>query len=182
MTESVVDTKRLYVVYTLTGSEKKAKLLLEEELSRASEAIQELFGRIVVPTEKVKSAGRTGRVREIVKFPGYLFVEVTLNDETESVIISTNRIRQIDKKPIPRIEAMQLLGDRIEEEEVSPVVEVDFSPGDLVRVVAGPFENMTAEVEEIAITRGKLKVKIDMFGRPTTVELDFNQVITVNER
>ena len=76
-------------------------MLLEEELSRASEAVQEQFGRIVVPTEKVKSAGRTGRVREIVKFPGYLFVEVTFNDETESVIISTNRIRQLTRSLSP---------------------------------------------------------------------------------
>jgi transcriptional antiterminator NusG len=169
-------TKRWYVIHTLTGSEKKAKALLEKSIEQSGQkdiSVEEAFGRVLVPEGSSTRDG--GQTRSIVLYPGYLFIEVDLNPKTESIIRQTSRISSINKNYLSQKEVSELLGEEADSEE-KEIIEINCKVGDSVEIVEGPFKTMTATVEEVLHSSRKLKVTVMMFGRSNSVDLDFKQV------
>ena len=168
-----------YIVHTYSGFENKVKRNLEERVKTLGQ--EDLFGRILVPTEQVVELKKGQKKTSSRKFyPGYILVQMILNDETWHTVMDTAKVTGfvgggIKPSPIPDAEAEVIL--RQMEEGVSrPKPRFRFEEGDDVRVVDGPFSNFQGVVEEVKPDKEKLRVLITIFGRPTPVELDFIQV------
>lgn len=171
--------KNWYVVHTQTGSEDKVKTYLESKV--ASEGLQELISKVVIPVEQVSEV-RSGK-RKISSrkfFPGYLLVEMELDEKTYFLIKTTPGVTGfigLGKKPmpLPQHEVDNIL-KRTEETQVKPSPKIIFEKGEQVRVTEGPFVNFNGSIEEIHPEKGKLKVSVSIFGRATPVELEYWQV------
>jgi transcriptional antiterminator NusG len=151
------------------------------------EGMEEYFGEIHIPTEKVvETKGGTRRVREQKLLPGYIMIQMELNDESWHLVRSTGGVGDFTGaagKPIPMEdhEVRRWLGreeEALEEAEKSPrpVVKFEVSEGDHVKVKEGAFESFEGTVESMDEVTGKVKVIIEIFGRPTEVELEHWQV------
>ena len=171
--------KKWYVVTAFSGYENKVKLALQERI-RQFEAEAE-FGEILVPSETVTQQMKDGKTRHRTKttFPGYVFVEMNLTDNTWHVVKDTPKVtgfvgnnRPQPVKP-PHIEDLR---KGITEGAVKPKTTQHFNEGDEVRVTVGAFANFSGTVQEVKPDKQKLKVMVSIFGRPTPVELDFNHV------
>lgn len=171
-----------YVVHTYSGYENKAKLALEDAIRRYD--VGHKFGEILVPTEKVvevKDGKKKTNTRKV--FPGYIFVQMMIDNETWHVVKTTPKITGFiggsrNPPPITEEEIKRIIGEP-ESEETGPeatVIEIDFARGDEVNIIDGPFASMKGRVEEVNEARGKLRVMVSIFGRPTAVELEFTQV------
>jgi len=169
-----------YVVHTYSGYENKAKLALEDAIRRY--ALEDKFGEILVPTEKVvevKDGKKKTNTRKV--FPGYIFVNMEINTETWHVVKTTPKITGFiggsrNPPPITEEEIKRIIGVESEDEQDETTVVIDFERGDEVNIIDGPFASMKGRVEEVNQARGKLRVMVSIFGRPTAVELDFTQV------
>lgn len=147
------------------------------------EGLDEYFGEIVIPTEKVveTKAGKK-RVTEHKLFPGYLMVQMELNDETWYLVRSTSGVGDFTGsagKPIPmqEHEIQRMLGMEQTKKEDAPLkVKVDFQTGDHVKIKDGAFESFEGTIESIDEANGKITVLIQIFGRPTPVDLEYWQV------
>jgi transcription termination/antitermination protein NusG len=179
--------KRWYVVHTYSGYEQKAKAALEErvralKLSDETRPIGERFGEVLVPVERVQELGKGGQ-RKISNrkfFPGYIFVNMELDDETWHVIKNTPKVTGFvghSTKPpeVPESE-VRAITQQMEEGVLRPKPKVLFEVGEAVKVVDGPFQDFNGTVEEVRPEKGKVRVLISIFGRATPVELDFVQV------
>jgi len=171
--------KKWYVVHTPTGSEDKVKSALEKMI--ASESAQELISKVLVPTEQVSEV-RSGKRRVSARkfFPGYLLVEMELNEQTYFMIKTTPGITGfigLGKKStsLGDTEISEIL-KRSEEIKAKPSPKIVFDKGEQVRVADGPFVNFNGVVEEVHPEKGKLKVSVSIFGRATPVELEYWQV------
>jgi transcription termination/antitermination protein NusG len=180
-TESTM-AKKWYIVHTYSGFENKAKKSLEERIKL--EGLEEKFGSIVVPTETVvelhKGEKRTSKKKP---FPGYIFVEMEMTDETWHLVKSTPKITGFvggGQKPleVPSVsnEEVMRMTAQMSEGALKPKPKVQFENGDSVRVIDGPFSNFNGTVEEVNSEKGRLRVLVSIFGRSTPVELDFMQV------
>ncbi|MEE9345278.1 MAG: transcription termination/antitermination protein NusG, partial [Methylococcales bacterium] len=144
--------------------------------------MQEFFGEILVPTEEVVEM-RVGEKRKSQRkfFPGYILVQMELNDDTWHLVKSAPRVLGFiggtaDRPaPISEKEA-QIILDRMEEGVTKPKPKVIYEPGEVVRVIEGPFADFNGVVEEIDYEKNKIKVSVLIFGRSTPVELNFDQV------
>ena len=173
-------SKRWYVLHAYSGYEKKVKAALEERIELRG--LQEKFGRILVPAEEVVEM-RSGQKRKSERkfFPGYVLIEMELDDETWHLVKETPRVMgfiggKADKPaPITQAEADAIL-NRIEEGTDKPRPKTLFEPGEMVRVIDGPFNDFNGVVEEVNYDKSKLQVAVLIFGRSTPVELDFGQV------
>jgi transcriptional antiterminator NusG len=176
-------TKEWYVVHTYSGHENKVKLALEKKVKNLG--LQNEIFQVKVPTvdvPEVKDGKKKVRTKKY--FPGYVLVEIELNDNTWSVIKSipgvTNFVGAYGSnrpKPLSRDEVNSLfdqMGEQKTREKVS--IAMDFSVGEPVKVIDGPFSNFNGIVEEVYPDKGRLRVKVEIFGRGTPVELDFLQV------
>jgi transcription termination/antitermination protein NusG len=168
-----------YIVHTYSGFEKKVKLNLEERVKTLGQ--EEYFGQILVPIEQVVELRKGQKKTSSRKFyPGYIMVQMVLNDETWHTVRNTAKVTgfvggEIRPTPIPDEEAERII--RQMEEGVSrPKPKYRFEEGDEVRVIDGPFSNFQGVVEEVRPDKEKLRVLITIFGRQTPVELDFIQV------
>lgn len=169
-----------YVVHTYSGFEHKAKLALQERVRSVRREAD--FGEIVVPEENVvelvKGQKKTTKRRF---FPGYILVQVNLNDETWHIVKNTPRITgfvggdKIRPQPVPESE-VQRMTNRIAEGQAKPRPRISFKDGENVRVVDGPFANFNGTIEEVNPDKGKVRVLVSIFGRSTPVELDYIQV------
>jgi len=168
-----------YIVHTYSGFENKAKLALEDAIKR--QEIEGKFGDVLVPTEtvvEVKDGQKRTTTRKV--YPGYMFVQMVLDNETMHVVKSTPKVTGFiggDRAPppVPEAEIRRITNQMVEDEEVArPVVE--FERGEEVRIIDGPFASLKGQVDEVNQARGKLRVMVSMFGRTTPVELDFTQV------
>lgn len=175
-----MSSKRWYVVHAYSGHEKKVAAALRERVSRAG--MQEFFGDILVPTEEViEIRGGQKRKSERKFFPGYVLVQMDLNDDTWHLVKETPRVMgfiggKADKPaPISDREAEVILR-QVQDSEDKPRPKTVFEPGELVRVVDGPFNDFNATVEEVNYEKNRLRVAVMIFGRSTPVELEFNQV------
>ena len=166
-----------YVVHAYSGFEEKVKLTLEEKIQGSEFA--EKLGRVLIPSEKVIEV-RAGKKREADKkfYPGYILVEMELNDETWHLIRSIPRVTGFvggqKPVPIPQEEVDQILQQM--ERGAPAQVKSQFAEGDMVRINDGPFANFTGSVDEVDVEHGRLKVMVSIFSRQTPVELNFYQV------
>lgn len=173
------DKLKWYVVHTYSGYENRAKKSLEERIKQFS--LDEAFGEILIPTETVEEVkGGSKRTSKRKFFPGYMLVQMELNDETWHVVKNTPKITGFVGgaiKPPPITEAeVKRLTQQMTEGVVKPTPKVEFDEGDQVRVVDGPFANFSGSIEEVKAEKQKVRVLVSIFGRSTPVELDFMQV------
>lgn len=173
-------SKRWYVVHAYSGFEKKVRQSLLDRVQLAG--MQDLFGDILVPTEEVVEM-RAGQKRKSERkfFPGYVLVQMELTDQTWHLVKETPRVMgfiggKADKPaPITDAEAAAILR-RVEDGVEKPRPKTLFEPGEVVRVVDGPFNDFSAVVEGVNYDRNRLQVAVQIFGRSTPVELEFSQV------
>jgi transcriptional antiterminator NusG len=171
--------KQWYVVHTFSGYEGKVKAALEERIRSQGKA--ERFGEILVPVEKVMELVKGKKKTSSRKFfPGYILVQMELDDETWHVVKETPKVTGFvggTTNPAPvSDEEVRAITQQMEEGAVKPKPRVLFSVGESVKVVDGPFVDFNGIVEEVRPDKGKLRVLISIFGRATPVELDFVQV------
>ncbi len=168
-----------YIVHVYSGFESKVKKALEERIATFSDP--EKFGEIVVPTEQIVELVKGKRKTSSRKFyPGYILVQMDLNDETWHIVNNTEKVTGFlggreKPTPISEEEAQQIL-NRMEAGKLKPKPKYFFETGDEVRVIDGPFTNFNGTVDEVNPEKGKIKVLVSIFGRSTPVELDFVQV------
>ncbi len=175
-----VKKKRWYVVHAYSGYELYVKKALEERIRL--EAMEESFGEILVPTEEVVEL-RAGQKRKSERkfFPGYVLVEMEMDDKTWHLVRSTPKVLGFiggtsDKPaPITNKEA-DLILNRLRESTDKPKPKVLFEIGEVVRVIDGPFADFNGVVEEVNYEKNRMRVAVLIFGRSTPVELQFDQV------
>jgi transcriptional antiterminator NusG len=170
--------KKWYIVHTYSGHENKAKLTLKERVANAN--LNEYFGEILVPTESVMEVVKGQRRTTTRKFfPGYMFVQMVLDDRTFHLVKNTPKITGFlgGTKPTP-VPEREITGvqTNMNEGKAKPKARIVFEVGDAVRVIDGPFANFSAKVEEVKGDKQKIKVSLNMLGRTTSVELDFAHV------
>jgi transcription termination/antitermination protein NusG len=172
--------KQWYVVQAYSGYENHVKRTLEERIKRFGKEAD--FGEILVPTEEVVEM-REGQKRRSERkfFPGYVLVNMEMNDETWHLVKDAPRVLGFiggsgDKPaPISEREAQSIM-QRMQEGVDKPRPKVLFEPGEVVRVIDGPFNDFNGVVEEVDFEKNRLKVSVLIFGRSTPVELEFSQV------
>jgi transcriptional antiterminator NusG len=171
---------RWYVVHAYSGMEKAVERNLRERVERAG--MQAKFGRILVPTEEVVEL-KNGKkaVTERRFFPGYVLVEMLLDDESWHLVKHTNKVTGFvggarnRPAPISEAEVMKIVS-QMQEGVDKPRPKVQWTVGELVRVKEGPFTDFNGAVEEVNYEKSKVRVSVTIFGRATPVELDFSQV------
>jgi transcriptional antiterminator NusG len=171
-----------YVVHTYSGHENKVKVALEKTVR--TQGMEECVSRIVIPTENVTEMRNGKRTITTKKFfPSYILVEMDLTDEMLHLINNTpgvSRVVGVGGRPTAlRTEEVERILEAIDTGKVKPTPEIPFTMGEHVRVIDGPFTDFSGVVEEVNPEKGKLKVMVSIFGRPTPVELDFLQVENV---
>jgi len=171
---------RWYVVHAYSGMEKAVERNLRERIDRA--AMQSKFGRILVPTEEVVEL-KNGKkaVTERRFFPGYVLVEMLMDDESWHLVKHTSKVTGFvggarnRPAPISEAEVMKIV-NQMQEGVDKPRPKVQWTVGELVRVKEGPFTDFNGAVEEVNYEKSKVRVSVTIFGRATPVELDFSQV------
>ncbi len=173
-------SKRWYVVHAYSGYEKKVAAALRDRV--ALKGMEDFFGEVLVPTEEViEIRGGQKRKSERKFFPGYVLVQMDLNDDTWHLVKETPQVMgfiggKADKPaPITDKEA-ELILKRVHDSEEAPRPKTMFEPGETVRVIDGPFNDFNAAVEDVNYEKSRLRVAVMIFGRSTPVELDFTQV------
>ena len=171
---------RWYVVHAYSGFEKQVQRSLAERIERLG--MQDHFGEVLVPTEEVVEMREGSKRRSERKFfPGYVLVQMDLDEETWHLVKEVPKVLGFiggssDKPaPISEVEANAIL-NRVVEGIDKPRPKVLFEPGEVVRVVDGPFNDFSGVVENVNYDKSKLRVAVQILGRPTPVELDFGQV------
>ena len=172
--------KRWYVVHAYSGYEKKVATALKDRIELHD--MQHHFGDVLVPTEEiVEMRGGQKRRSERKFFPGYVLVQMELNDDAWHLVKETPRVMgfiggKADKPaPITEKEAEAIL-QRVDDSVDKPKPKTLFEPGEMVRVVDGPFNDFNGVVEEVNYEKSRLRVAVLIFGRSTPVELEFSQV------
>jgi transcriptional antiterminator NusG len=167
-----------YVVRVQSGREEKIRDSLQRRIKE--KGLERHIGRVIVPTERITEikAGKKS-VREKKMYPGYIMIEMELNEKTWYAVRETPGIGDFLglKEPIcvPQHEVDRILAETLASEE-RPKIKIEFRKGDSVRIKEGPFENFDGTVEEINPTKGLITVAITIFGRLTKVELEYWQV------
>jgi len=172
--------KRWYVVHAYSGYEKSVMRTLLERIKLHE--MEEKFGDVLVPTEEVvEMRGGQKRKSERKFYPGYVLVNMEMDDASWHLVNSTPRVMGFiggtrDKPaPISEREADAIL-QRVEQGVEQPRPKTLFEPGEMVRVTSGPFEDFSGVVEEVNYPKNRLQVAVTIFGRSTPVELAFDQV------
>ena len=176
-------SKKWYVIHVYSGHENKVKTALEKKADMLG--LSECIGQIKIPTIEVSEV-KGGKKRTVARksFPGYVLVEMEMSDATWNLIKSVQGVTGFvgvtgSSRPKPlsdqEVSAMfDQTGEHKAKDKVSVVV--DFNVGEHVKIIDGPFNNFTGLVEEINAEKGRLRVKVEIFGRGTPVDLDFAQV------
>jgi transcriptional antiterminator NusG len=172
--------KRWYVVHAYSGMEKAVERNLRERIDRAG--MQDKFGRILVPTEEVVEL-KNGKkaVTERRFFPGYVLVEMVMDDDSWHLVKHTSKVTGFvggaknRPAPISEAEVMKIV-NQMQEGVEKPRPKVEWTVGEIVRVKEGPFTDFNGSVEEVNYDKSKVRVSVTIFGRATPVELDFSQV------
>ncbi len=171
---------RWYVVHAYSGMEKAVERNLRERVERSG--MQTKFGRILVPTEEVVEM-KNGKkaVTERRFFPGYVLVEMVMDDESWHLVKNTSKVTGFvggaKNRPVPISddEVMKIV-NQMQEGTEKPRPKVEWEVGEVVRVKEGPFTDFNGSIEEVNYDKNKLRVSVTIFGRATPVELDFHQV------
>lgn len=171
---------RWYVIHAYSNYENQVKRTLEERIKRSG--LEHCFGKVLVPTEEIIEM-RMGQKRKSERkfFPGYVLVQMELNDDTWHLVKEVPRVLGFiggtSDKPLPISdkEAAAIL-DLVEEGASKPKPKTLFEVGEVIRVIEGPFKDFNGVVEEVSYEKNRLRVSVLIFGRSTPVELDFGQV------
>ena len=171
---------RWYVVHAYSGFEQTVRRSLSERVKRSGAA--DKFGEILVPTEEVVEM-REGQKRKSERkfFPGYVLVEMEMNDDTWHLVKNTNKVTGFvggtatKPAPIPEKEVEAIM-QQMREGVEKPKPKVLFEVGEMVRVKDGPFTDFQGTVEDVNYEKSRLRVAVTIFGRSTPVELEFGQV------
>jgi transcription termination/antitermination protein NusG len=171
-------SKKWYGIHTYSGFENKVRLSLLERIK--NQGLEEHFGEVLIPSETVVELKKGEKRTSSRKFfPGYILVNMDLNDETWHVVKETSKVTGFvggnNPVAIPDEEVLKITR-RIEEGAEKPRPKVLFEVGETVRVIDGPFLNFSGVVEDVKPDKGKLRVMVSIFGRSTPVELEFMQV------
>lgn len=169
-----------YVVHAYSGMEKAVERNIKERINRAG--MQHMFGDILVPTEEVVEI-KNGQKRTSERrfYPGYVLVQMVMNDDTWHLVKHTNKVTGFvggaknRPAPISDEEVAKIMG-QMEEGVEKPRHKVEFTVGEYVRVKDGPFTDFNGTVEEVNYEKSKVRVSVTIFGRATPVELEFSQV------
>ena len=169
-----------YVVHAYSGMEKAVERNIVERVQRAG--MQGKFGRILVPTEEVvEMKNGVKRTTECKFFPGYVLVEMVMDDDTWHLVKHTSKVTGFvggarnRPAPISEDKVMKIV-NQMQEGSDRPKHKVEFDVGEYVRVKEGPFADFNGTVEEVNYEKSKLRVLVTIFGRATPVELEFGQV------
>ncbi|MFO1264002.1 MAG: transcription termination/antitermination protein NusG [Rhodoferax sp.] len=171
---------RWYVVHAYSGMEKAVERNIQERIARSG--MQDKFGRILVPMEEVVEV-RNGQKRTTERkfFPGYVLVEMVMDDDTWHLIKHTNKVTGFvggaknRPAPISEAEVMKIV-NQMQEGTDKPRHKIEFVVGELVRVKEGPFTDFNGSVEDVNYEKNKVRVSVTIFGRATPVELEFSQI------
>jgi len=172
--------KKWYVIHTLTGKEDTAKKALENQLENDPEK-KKYIGTILIPTEKVAEI-REGekKISERKFFPGYILIEMELDDKSWYLVKNTPGVSGFvgtRTRPVPLAdEEVKEIISQTKEAKAKPVPKILFTQGEAVRVKEGPFKNFSGTIDDSNLEKGKIKVMISIFGRPTPVELEAWQI------
>jgi len=171
---------RWYVVHAYSGMEKAVERNIQERITRAG--MQDKFGRILVPMEEVVEV-KNGQKKTTERkfFPGYVLVEMIMNDDTWHLIKHTNKVTGFvggaKNRPSPISEAeVAKIVNQMQEGTEKPRHKVEFEVGEYVRVKDGPFTDFNGSVEDVNYDKSKVRVSVTIFGRATPVELEFSQI------
>jgi transcriptional antiterminator NusG len=171
---------RWYVVHAYSGFEKSVARNLIERIERAG--MKDRFGEVLVPVEEVvEMKGGQKKTAERKFFPGYVLVQMEMDDDTWHLVKSTPKVTGFvggtANKPAPISEKeVQAIMDQMREGVEKPKPKILFEVGETVRVIDGPFTDFNGNVEEVNYDKSKLRVSVMIFGRATPVELGFGQV------
>lgn len=171
---------RWYVVHAYSGMEKAVERNIIERITRAG--MQDKFGRILVPMEEVveiKNGQKKTTERKF--FPGYVLVEMVMDDDTWHLVKHTNKVTGFvggaknRPAPISEAEVMKIV-NQMQEGTDKPRHKIEFVVGEFVRVKEGPFTDFNGSVEDVNYEKSKVRVAVTIFGRSTPVELEFSQI------
>lgn len=171
---------RWYIVHAYSGMEKAVERNIAERIARSD--MQSKFGRILVPSEEVvEMRNGTRRTTERRLFPGYVFVEMVMDDDTWHLVKHTSKVTGFvggaKNRPAPiSEEEVRKIVDQMQEGTEKPRHKVEFMVGEMVRVKEGPFADFNGSVEEVNYEKNRLRVSVTIFGRATPVELELSQV------
>jgi transcription termination/antitermination protein NusG len=172
--------KRWYVVHAYSGMEKSVQRALAERIERAG--MQDKFGQILVPSEEVvevKSGHKAVTERRL--FPGYVFVEMEMTDDTWHLVKNTSKVtgfiggKSNKPTPIAPHEVAKIM-QQVQEGVEKPRPKVLYEIGEVIRIKEGPFTDFNGHVEEVNYEKSKVRVTVTIFGRATPVDLEFSQV------
>ena len=171
---------RWYVVHAYSGMEKAVERNILERINRAG--MQSKFGRILVPMEEVVEV-KNGQKKTTERkfFPGYVLVEMVMDDESWHLVKHTNKVTGFvggsknRPAPISEAEVMKIV-NQMQEGTDKPRHKVEFMVGEFVRIKDGPFTDFNGSVEDVNYDKSKVRVSVTIFGRATPVELDFSQI------
>jgi transcription termination/antitermination protein NusG len=172
-------SKQWYIVHTYSGFEERVRENLEQRIDAL--AMRQKFGEVRIPTETLVEM-KGGKKREVQRkfFPGYILVEMVMDDEAWHLVKNTPKVTGFvgaGKKPTPLTqEEVDSILNQIVSTKEKPKPKHVYEHGEHVRIIDGPFTNFTGVVEEVNLDRNTLKVMVTIFGRSTPVELDFLQV------
>jgi len=169
--------KSWYVVHTYSGYEEKVKISIEEKIKM--KALEEKITRIMITTEKVvELKGKKKKESNRKFYPGYILVEMELDDDTWHLVKNAPRVTGFvgGAKPVPLPEEeVEVILQQIEKGP-APMVKSQYEKGESVRITDGPFSNFVGYVDEVDMDHGRMRVMVSIFGRQTPVELAFSQV------
>jgi transcriptional antiterminator NusG len=176
-------THRWYAVQTTAGHENKVRTLLQRRIDTDPTPAEERpIRQVMVPTQTVVEV-KNGKKVEVERktFPGYVLVEMVVNQDTQHTVNGLQGVIKFvgkDKEPAPLRdeEVRRLLGIVDEKAAAAPVEEIPFLVGQAVQITEGPFTDFNGTVEEVMSDKGKVRVSVSLFGRPTSVELDYLQL------
>jgi len=181
--EKIVNTNpklKWYVVQAFSGYEARVQKTMLEHIQ--VQELQELFGQVLVPTEEIVEM-RAGQKRKSARkfFPGYVLVQMEMNEQSWHLVKSVPRVLGFiggtteRPAPITQAEADRIL-QRLEDSTDKPKPKTLFEPGEVIRVIDGPFVDFSGVVEELDYEKNRIKVSVLIFGRSTPVDLEFSQV------
>jgi len=170
---------RWYALQTQARHENRVRKLIQQEIDKHSDSVAEIR-EVLVPTQEVVEIRRGKRV-PVTKpmYPGYVLVRMVLNERTEHTINAMKGVRFVtqagDPQPLREEDINKILGIETSEEKAGRE-EIPFRAGQVVEVIQGPFTDFSGTVQDVYPEKGKVKVEVSLFGRPTSVELDFTQL------
>tara|TARA_S200000501_G_scaffold311005_1_gene301427 strand:+ start:171 stop:722 length:552 start_codon:yes stop_codon:yes gene_type:complete len=180
VSKELANAKKWYVVHAFSGMEKSVAKDLQERIDRAE--MQDDFGEILVPVEEVVEIRKGQKsISERRFFPGYVLVEMLMNEQTWHLVKNTNKVTGFvggsssKPSPISQAEVNKIMAQMKEGVE-KPRPKVLFETGEIVRVKEGPFADFNGNVEEVNYEKNRMRVSVTIFGRSTPVELEFGQV------